>query len=88
MVCIARGLMGCRNCVAIQFTVLQEKVGKAIVATIQHGARVAGRTARSRRWASVRAGRAGHAWRAVSGYRFSKVASGNSTSTCIPWVDG
>ena len=38
MVCIARGLMGCRNCVAIQFTVLQEKVGKATVATIQHGA--------------------------------------------------
>ena len=30
--------MGCRNCVAIQFTVLQEKVGKATVATIQHGA--------------------------------------------------
>ena len=38
MVCIARGLMGCRNCVAIQFTVLQEKVGKTTVATIQHGA--------------------------------------------------
>ena len=30
--------MGCRNCVAMQFTVLQEKVGKATVATIQHGA--------------------------------------------------
>ena len=28
MVCIARGLMGCRDCVAIQFTVLQEKAGK------------------------------------------------------------
>ena len=28
MNCIARGLMGCRDCVAIRFTVLQERAGK------------------------------------------------------------
>ena len=28
MVCIARGLMGYRDCIAIQFTVLQGKAGK------------------------------------------------------------
>ena len=28
MNCIARGFMGCRDCVAIQFTVLQERAGK------------------------------------------------------------
>ena len=53
MVCIARGLMGCRNCVAIHFTVLQEKVGKATVATIQHGALGVRRRALAG---------AGHAW--------------------------